>query len=433
MNWRHRSRQLQNFITSNPLANKLIRLLREFRKRKSVISKIGGISRKSWNVKKAFRASIIILVIGVISLPFLKYLSLGVTPSHLAWDYLTPELVGKRTNIMLIVYRNGDRYSFIDALGLLSINANNNNYSVMMLNPAFSTKAITNNYISITNLLSNAVLEEQSPIGVTTSLLSGTFGLPVDRYVAIDLAHVPRLIEILGTDYRIPNSLEVANTTYLEGEMLYSSDVLEYLDADAVSSNEKMQRWADFVKSFFKQQSSWVNIGKILANIDEVLSIVETDLSKAELLSLIGSVVNMRQLTVNYTNTLDTFSIGGTKPVNVVNVTSLDSQIQALFVDPDVAKEQARIEVYNATPVSGLASKFRRYIKNYGGNVIRAGNFPDALEQTILYVPKPDPYLKNIELLKTLTRGKVQVVTDEYPYNHTAELVLVIGSDVSLL
>ncbi len=47
-----------------------------------------------------------------------------------------------------------------------------------------------------------------------------------------------------------------------------------------------------------------------------------------------------------------------------------DKVVSALFSDPDIVSENLRIEVVNATGVSGLGNRIGRFVSNIGGNIV---------------------------------------------------------------
>lgn len=109
-----------------------------------------------------------------------------------------------------------------------------------------------------------------------------------------------------------------------------------------------------------------------------------------------------------------------------------------------VEKEQAKVEVYNASSISGLAGDIGRQIGNSGLNLVRAGNSPQDMDVTTIYVTKPEEFQNSLELVKTVTKRvlgrhywvndqlvkrdvEIKVVTGRPEFLTTGDIVVVIG------
>ena len=107
----------------------------------------------------------------------------------------------------------------------------------------------------------------------------------------------------------------------------------------------------------------------------------------------------------------------------------LDEDISGLFRSIPIIKEQAKIEVFNATEESGVAYTLKRKFENTGITVIKTGNYPDLVSENILYLPKnnPDNFVNTIRFIRSILRDELRVVYGDYKFNYSGDMILVIG------
>jgi hypothetical protein len=103
----------------------------------------------------------------------------------------------------------------------------------------------------------------------------------------------------------------------------------------------------------------------------------------------------------------------GTK-VNVLSFSSFRDQFPQLFKLQEVTNEQAFVEVYNSTPISGYASLVSHKLTMLGIEVSRVGNASyqgDTGLDAVVYVRNREQYQKTIELIISAlpTGGKVEI------------------------
>lgn len=123
-------------------------------------------------------------------------------------------------------------------------------------------------------------------------------------------------------------------------------------------------------------------------------------------------------------------SIRGDKIVNhpVLLPKNLDDQIpdgafEKDFADASLLNEGAKIEVRNASGVSGLAYTASRFINNLGGNVINLATDNDT-NQSVIYEYFSRP--RTVEYLSRVFKAKVVVQKKD---NARSDIVVVIGRD----
>jgi hypothetical protein len=106
----------------------------------------------------------------------------------------------------------------------------------------------------------------------------------------------------------------------------------------------------------------------------------------------------------------------------------IDKDINNIFFDLEVFKEQARIEVLNASGIRGLATNRSRWVKNIGGRVIQVGNSFEPSDITKIYVKEIEKYPITITELTRFLGEDTQIITKEYPNRHVGDIVIILGS-----
>lgn len=96
-------------------------------------------------------------------------------------------------------------------------------------------------------------------------------------------------------------------------------------------------------------------------------------------------------------------------------------------------KERGRIEVYNGSDISGIASQLGRKIENSGGDVIRYGNAPSSVEKTKVYVPNIGEYGNTFKLVSEILSGRFEVVEDRPSFMTTGDVVIILGKDIKFM
>ena len=100
-----------------------------------------------------------------------------------------------------------------------------------------------------------------------------------------------------------------------------------------------------------------------------------------------------------------------------------------IFFDLKVFKEQARIEVLNASGVRGLANNRARWIKNIGARVIQVGNAFESEEFNVIYCDDPEKYEVTIKELRRFLGKDVKIINEKYHNRHIGDIVLVLGKN----
>ncbi len=101
------------------------------------------------------------------------------------------------------------------------------------------------------------------------------------------------------------------------------------------------------------------------------------------------------------------------------------------LVSRDVEKERVNIEVYNASDVSGLASKYARKIRHTGCRILRFDNAPNMYESTVIFIPELLGYEHSLGLVRDVMGEDVELRYERPQFITTGDIVVVLGKDLS--
>jgi hypothetical protein len=163
--------------------------------------------------------------------------------------------------------------------------------------------------------------------------------------------------------------------------------------------------------------------------------------SNLPILNLIKEVNFINQSLVNYQYEemdildccIEKFIISGNREEVRFVVRNFDEQFTKYIdelVSKDVEKERVNVEVYNASNVLGLASRYARKIRHTGCRILRYDNAPNIYEKSTIYVPEPDNYQKSLDLIKDVVGEGVEVKYERPSFITTGDIVLVLGKDL---
>jgi hypothetical protein len=375
---------------------------------------------------------VLVVIVGAIGLVIWKiFAGINLAPSVLASESVPSPIIGDQVNILLVGYDTNDRYSFVDFLAVFSLNVREGKQRIILINPDFTTTYVDGKQVKYSNVLSNALVKEKPPLDTLERSVEIMLGINIDRYVTVEISSLPSLIESLGINYTTTEAvLDDDAGEYREGQQISDQSLIKYLAADEPGPNTKMLRLAKFLKTELEANASpWRYIGFAL-NPERWSPLIATDISKLELLNWALSIQGSLQVQYLYLGTSDAQFYPDLTGGYYVPVTlEIDQKIQDSFARHSVIKEQGRIEIYNATFTAGLANVTKRFLSNQGATVIRTGNYTDKEERSKLFVPDPEQFINSVSLIKEIMRGEVIVVNEEYPFNHTGDMVLVVGED----
>lgn len=239
-------------------------------------------------------------------------------------------------------------------------------------------------------------------------LLSEILDLPIHYYLKVDFDGFRKIVdEIGGIDINVPN--EIYDPSYpapnmIDYEPFYIKAGDQHLNGDVALKYARTRKSSsDFDRAERQQQiilavrEKAVSVG-VLANPSKVLSIanilgdhVRMDMSAKEVsafLSILSQLDASKTISKVLDNAADgplyTYNVGGYYLVpKSGDWTEIQRIAHEIFKDPYLAKENAKIEIYNGTGVAGEARKLRDELLGLGYNVGEIKTSEEAQETVI--------------------------------------------------
>lgn len=141
---------------------------------------------------------------------------------------------------------------------------------------------------------------------------------------------------------------------------------------------------------------------------------------------------NLKMIDLSQDRFLNTAVDPSGREIRVINYSEFDRALESSFNilrSRDVEKEQAKVEVYNGSGISGLASRYARKVKNYGVKVVRFDNSPSEYDKTKVYIPHPDRFPNSYSSVKDLVCDGCDIVEGRPDFITTGDIIVILGKD----
>ncbi|MBN1618557.1 LytR C-terminal domain-containing protein [Candidatus Dojkabacteria bacterium] len=201
-------------------------------------------------------------------------------------------------------------------------------------------------------------------------------------------------------------------------------------DASEVSGSyeEWSEKWFEYWYSLFNE----INVFS-LSNNASAISGIQSNMSAADLYKFAKKIQsikdeNLKKVVFSDDLLQEVVNEKG-EMVNYVSLSAVDDLFTDVSVDIQMDKEQARIEVFNATSVDGLGSRYARLIDHMGGDVIRIDNAGDDIGKTVIYTTDKEKFYYSIEKIKSLWEHDIVVIEGRPDFITTGDIIVVLGSD----
>lgn len=219
------------------------------------------------------------------------------------------------------------------------------------------------------------------------------------------------------------------------------SDISDYsLDQfkDIYINKDNLSIQAYTINSYFSKVNFLTNI----LNIDEYREYIgklDTNLSHLQLLDRIKNVktalqkpgMYMLDLTQPWATNVQLASNG--REVSVINYLEVDSRLENVVLNlkgREIEKEQVKVEIFNASDITGLAGRYYRKFENSGLEVVRYENAPNQIDKTTVYIPNINRYKNSFELLKKLIVVDIDIVEGRPDFMTTGDIIVILGKDM---
>ncbi len=280
-------------------------------------------------------------------------------------------------------------------------------------------------YVLVLNEESNKIVEYYIPPSVYIDDYSN--GLEGEVRVK-DLVYAGELLEKgAGMEYAI---WEIQNLVAFKFDSYFVIEVSE----DNVELNEfhqLLEQYSNFRVLLYPEQSK-EKLQKIESNKNSVDTFL-TFRKFVNRLSYRQGDVNVIDISDPVFN--DNLVLESGQAVKKVNLKEIDSVLREnidIAQNEDLLREQVKIEVYNGSDMSGLASTYARMIKNSGCEVIRVGNASNEYTETEIFISDKQRFDDSLAVVEDLFVRDVNISANRPNFITTGDIVVVLGEDLKL-
>ncbi len=343
------------------------------------------------------------------SLKFSEELQNGLEENDMSVDFEGDDVF----TLLIMTEFNEHKKNCIDAVTVVRLDSYGNKATILSLHPDLriqtydindaGTVGVDEETVRIKDLI--VVGELQTPqmeLAFPYYQMENLLALPIDGYVYVDAENWGKVSKIGGGDV----SESVKN-----GEGGYS-------------------RWADDMNTYVKDFLESVSVFRVWSQRDVVPNI-KSNMSTSDFYLFVKEFqaineADISMLTVDSDDLVEVTDDQG-DIVNWLRGSAVDDAVEGYFTDERLEREQARIEVFNGTEVSGYASWHSRWIRHIGGDVIRSGNAPGQWDKTTIFVTERQEFQVTVEKISELWEGDVEIVEGRPDFVTTGDVIVVLG------
>lgn len=369
-------------------------------------------------------------------LAFVNYYALDFGENESIW--------GEKNKVNILVVgldRGSSDYAFVDSASVLVLDKDESSLGIFSIDPDLRFVSVDGKEISIKRSF-NLDLGGDAGIDNVIRGIEEILAINIDRHMVLDAQSFMKIERLIGSvevevaqDLVEPDIKDNGKSYFLKnGERkLKGERLLNALRSDENGPNARLSVHTQAIRDYVSKLNTFGILIRVIPNLQSFES-VETDFSKSDLVQAYYFLwrLNSSSIRVGYTQQSSSVLVNSNygqekKPL----IENIDRDVQSIFLDSLILREQARVEVLNATEKPGYATKFARLFENTGIIVVRSDNSPKETEETTLFVKNgmEEAFPRTIEEIVNSFDGKVKVVNQEYKYKHVGDLILVIGED----
>ncbi len=435
--------KLEFLVAKTKVGNTLLRYFRSRKANNKTKYKSNGLNifgpiRNFFFTRKNFFQRIILagVIVGIIGIGFAfirQYNSINFQPFLTdTQDNSTLGYFGPEYNVLLTGFKKVSNNNFAQMILLVSLNSQTGNMKVLSVNPLFiTTSPISGKKYTLKTLINNTGSTDK--MYAYSEQVETFLGVRIDRYIAFDINDLETLLS--NWDFSM-QSIDSFNSTvgfYEKGATLKKLALGDYLfNQDSQNSYDMLiNRQLSFFTQFVEDNRSIITYLRAFWSADNLTKIFYTNMSKEEMSGFLSALMssNLPAKTGLINTTLGAKSSTGSEEGFAPNYFEFDGAIKDVMLNIDIVREQANLEIYNASKTSGLASKIKRIFQDIGINVINTNNYPEKSSGIKLYVPNKDPekFPSTINAIRSYFNDNIDIIIGNYKYNYTGDLILVLG------
>jgi LCP family protein required for cell wall assembly len=398
--------------------------------------------------QKRFESGSIVIILSVVFIAIVvwcffciyKLLTADISPAFR--DERSEEIEWKgesQINILLVGMdaREGE-FGYIDALAILVIDPLEKQMGIFDINVDTTINIGQGRSSDLRSLYNLGVLESETvPIELLISGVETLLSIKVNRYVMLEEDGLVEVANSLGGIY-VKNSSEIEDQDIegfklAEGSFrLGGEDFLDYLRVDDDGIESKFVRQIEGMKGLFQRAASY----NVFIRFPSFIYVLEkrayTDLSKGEIIRVGYEITRLHEINSAFMGDSSLQKkVSGGEEFYLPILEVLDEDIQSVFSDSRIAKEQARVEIFNSTNIQGLATFRARWLRNIGVDVIRTGDTAKQYETTTVFTQERGKYTNTISAIRKTFDEEVEIIYDQPDFICTGDVIIILGSNVS--
>jgi len=333
------------------------------------------------------------------------------------------------------------KHNFVDAIFILIIDPTENEVGIFSLSPDILLNS-TNNGFKAQTSIRTALNQQDFDIRELNNSLEDLLAVKIDRYLIstnnkfyeFSKFLTPVILELSSeindTDVKVNNSY----AKWQKGtNVIYPNEFLAFLAVDEGGIENQLNRQVELYKSIIIELDSLKTIFNLPKLAESFSENFYTNFSKNELQNLFFTIWGLRsdQIKIGYSRlqSLNITSSSNIYPLYEPIRASLDKDLSSVLYNFKIAKEQARVELYNASGKSGVANTKARWLTNSGTRVVRVGNYSKNIDSTIVYVKEPEKYQNTLNEIKRVFGGNVLISQSEFEDKHIGDIIVLIGKN----
>lgn len=346
-----------------------------------------------------------------------------------------------KTVLVLGVDKNEEVDSeFVDFLSLMTIDDRSKEVKIFNINTKYAVYIQkSDQYIPLKSLLifNKTFYPQENYLDKFIEEVEKVYSMRIDGYVIVTKKGLSGLSSIINpVNINAPTSLEdrdIPSFVIQKGRnSLKDNDLLNFVSADENGDNDKLQRQLSTIQSIFENFKIYKLVFDQQKIIDIVESEVETSLSGEDILNIFFKLeYGNYKFKVGYTDSTSAIKIENELDERwYIVYNTLDKDIQKVYINEDVKMEQAKVDVFNATNVPGLARSISRSLINKGLRVVLVGNTDKKYLKTTIYLNTEKDYPNTLnEIYNTLDTSEIEIVNSKYEGRSVGDIVVIIGDN----
>lgn len=240
-------------------------------------------------------------------------------------------------------------------------------------------------------------------------------GFTVDNYVWIEsfaFKKISEIVDLSSVNLKTQYESSYSNRDEVSENSLILHNVFERIGLSSIILKSSV--WRSFYESLDTNIGSKDFFTSFLSNRNRLRAggVYMIDLSQDKYINEVSDSTDSTIYTIKYSE----FDRAISNNFNILR-------------SREVEREQAKVEVYNGSGISGLALRYARRVQNFGINVVRFDNAPGEYEKTTVYISDEQKYEKSFDSTKNLVCRDCIIIKGRPEFITTGDIIIILGKD----